>query len=81
MEIGETLYPRKPTPRQKALWAAVQDARARSLSFRGVARGLRTQRGTARRYAPAMRPPMYTRVKPATALTDTINDHDDGQFP
>ena len=71
---------RKPTPRQKALWEAVQEARARGLSLRAIARELGIHRETARRYALTESPPLYTRVKPATALSDTINNHGDGQF-
>ncbi len=71
---------RKPTPRQKALWEAVQEARARGLSLRAIARELGIHRETARRYALTESTPMYTRVKPATALSDTINNHGDGQF-
>ena len=39
---------RKPTPRQVALWEAVQEAKVRGLSIRGVAPELGMHRNTAR---------------------------------
>ena len=71
---------RKPTRRQKALWEAVQEAKARGLSLRAIARELGIHRETARRYALAESTPLYTRLKPATPLSDTIINHGDGQF-
>ena len=71
---------RKPTRRQMALSEAVQEAEARSLSLRAIARELGIHRETARRYALAKSTPLYTRPKPATPLSDTVNNHGDGQF-
>ena len=50
--------PRKPTPRQVALWEVVQEAKVRGLSIRGIARELGIHRNTARKYAAAERPPV-----------------------
>ena len=72
--------PRKPALRQKALWESVQEAKARGLSLRAIARELGIHRETARRYALAESTPLYTRLKTATPLSDTINNHGDGQF-
>ena len=49
--------PRKPTPRQTAIWKAVQEAKRRGLSLRGIARELGIHRNTAKRYAEAESPP------------------------
>ena len=49
---------RKPTPRQRTIWQAVQEAKLRGLSLRAIARELGIHRGTAKRYALAESPPM-----------------------
>ena len=59
---------------------AVQEAKTRGLSLRAIAKELRIHRETARRYALAKSTPLYTRLKPATPLSDTINNHGDGHF-
>ena len=46
-----------PTPRQLALWKAVQHAKLQSVSLRGIARELGIARNTVRRYAYATSPP------------------------
>ena len=49
---------RKPTPLQTARWNAVQKAKRRGLSIRGVARELGIHRDTAKKYMEALSPPM-----------------------
>ena len=49
---------RKPTPLQTARWNAVQKAKRRGLSTRGVARELGIHRDTAKKYMEALSPPM-----------------------
>ena len=49
---------RKPTPLQTARWNAVQKAKQRGLSIRGVARELGIHRATAKKYMEALSPPM-----------------------
>ncbi len=51
---------RKPTPRQTAIWKAVQKAKRRGLSRRAIARELGIHRDTVKRYAEAISPPVYT---------------------
>ena len=67
--------PRKPTPRQVALWEALQEANARGLSIRGIARELGIHRNTARKYAAAERPPMMALRNIPVALPDTMNNN------
>ena len=67
---------RKPTPRQVALWEALQEANARGLSIRGIARELGIHRNTARKYAAAERPPVMALRNVAVALPDTNNNAD-----
>ena len=69
--------PRKPTPRQVALWEAVQEANARGLSIRGIARELGIHRNTARKYAAAERPPVMALRNIPVALPDTMNNNAD----
>ena len=52
---------RKPTPLQTARWNAVQKAKRRGLSVRGVARELGIHRDTAKKYMEALSPPMKPR--------------------
>ncbi len=68
---------RKPTPRQVALWEAVQEANARGLSIRGIARELGIHRNTAPKYAAAERPPVTAPRTFAVALADTMNNNAD----
>ena len=49
---------RKPTPLQTSRWNAVQKAKRRGLSIRGVARELGIHRDTAKKYMEAASPPM-----------------------
>ena len=49
---------RKPTPLQTPRWNAVQKAKRRGLSIRGVARELGIHRDTAKKYMEALSPPM-----------------------
>ena len=48
---------RKPTPLQTARWRAVQKAKHKGLSIRGIARELGIHRDTAKKYMNADRPP------------------------
>jgi len=50
---------RKPTPRMQAYWEAVQEAKSRGLSLRGITRELGISRHTVMKYAKASRPPAY----------------------
>ena len=50
---------RKPTPLQTARWKAVQKAKRRGLSIRGVAREVAIHRDTAKKYMEAESPPLY----------------------
>ena len=49
---------RKPTPLQTARWKAVQKAKRKGLSIRGIARELSIHRDTVRKYMHAESPPM-----------------------
>ena len=62
---------RKPTFLQRERWKAVQEAKRRGLSIRGMARELGIHRHTARRYIGADSPP--TRHPPESA-SDTIRE-------
>ncbi len=53
-----TARSRKPTPLQTARWKAVQRAKRKGLSIRGIARELGIHRETVRKYMNAERPPM-----------------------
>ena len=50
--------PRKPTPLQTARWKAVQKAKRKGLSIRGIAREAGIHRDTARKYMHAESPPI-----------------------
>ena len=50
---------RKPTPLQTVRWRAVQKAKRRGLSVRGVAREVGIHRDTAKKYMEAESPPLY----------------------
>ena len=49
---------RKPTPLQTARWKAVQKAKRKGLSMRGIARELGIHRDTVKKYMNAESPPM-----------------------
>ena len=49
---------KKPTPLQTARWKAVQKAKRKGLSIRGIARELGIHRDTVRKYLNAERPPL-----------------------
>ena len=49
---------RKPTPLQTARWKAVQEAKGRGLSIRGIARELGIHKGTAKKQMNAKSPPI-----------------------
>ena len=53
-----TPRPRKPTPLQTARWKAVQKAKRKGLSIRGIAREVGIHRETVRKYIHAESPPM-----------------------
>ena len=62
---------RKPTPRQRVRWKAVQQAKLRGLSIRAIARELGIHRNTVRKYAEAKSPPMIrTRGRSRVSQSD-----------
>ena len=72
---------RKPTPRQRARWQAVQRAKLNGLSIRGIARELGMHRDTVRRYMAAESPPMIRpRVKSGASQSDTMTNYSDGHI-
>ena len=56
---------RKPTPLRTARWKAVQKAKRRGVSIRGIARELGIHRSTARKYMEAESPPLARARVPA----------------
>ena len=60
---------RKPTPLQTARWKAVQKAKRKGLSIRGIARELSIHRDTVRKYMNAESPPM----SPARATSQCLS--------
>ena len=60
VRVRKTVTPRstKPTPLQTARWKAVQKAKRKGLSIRGIARELGIHRDTVRKYMNAESPPM-----------------------
>ena len=58
-QVRKTVTPRrrKPTPLQTARWKAVQKAKRRGLSMRGIARELGIHRDTVKKYMNAEKPP------------------------
>ena len=50
---------RRPTPRQRALWEAVQAAKRKGLPILRIAKELGITRETVRRYGSATTPPLY----------------------
>jgi hypothetical protein len=68
----------EPTPRQLALWKAVQHAKLQGVSLRGIARELGISRNTVRRYAYATSPPAnHPRALPPESATDSIPEYAD----
>ena len=62
---------RKPTPRQRVRWKAVQQAKLRGLSIRAIARELGIHRNTVRKYAEAKSLPMMrTRGRSRVSQSD-----------
>ena len=59
VRVRKTVTPRsrKPTPLQTARWKAVQKAKHKGLSIRGIARELGIHRDTVRKYINAESPP------------------------
>ena len=55
----EPIPRRQPTPRMRAYWEAVQEAKGRGLSLRAIARELGIARNTVRKYAQATQPPVF----------------------
>ena len=53
----------------------VQEAKARGLSIRGIARELGAHRNTARKYAAAESPPVTPLRNVAVAVPDTMNNY------
>ena len=67
--------PRKPTFLQRERWKAVQQAKRKGLSIRGMARELGIHRDTVRRYIDAESPPTRrTPETPPVSTSDTIAD-------
>ena len=65
--VRKTVTPRsrKPTPLQTARWKAVQKAKRKGLSIRGIARELSIHRDTARKYMNARKPTHVARPRNA----------------
>ena len=61
-----TRHRRKPTPLQTARWKAVQKAKRKGLSIRGIARELGIHRETVRKYMDAESPPVSRRRTTST---------------
>ena len=71
VEMTVSASPRKPTFLQRERWKAVQQAKRRGLSIRGMARELGIHRHTVRRYIDAASPPTRRPPRPAS---DTITE-------
>ena len=68
-----TIPPRKPTFLEKARWKAIQKAKRKGMSIRGIARELGIHRATVRRYLDADHPPTrQVRSASTTTTSDTI---------
>lgn len=63
--------PGTPTPRQQALWEAVQGARNQGLSKRAIAKTLGISRNTVRKYFSAISPPI-TRLGRLAQVSGTV---------
>ena len=69
---------REPTPRQQAMWEAVQEAKKRGLSYRAIGRQLGIDHHTAKKYAVATHPPTYpSRRKRANPTGDGLAENAD----
>ena len=67
------IAPREPTFLQKARWQAIQKAKRKGMSIRGIARELGIHRATVRRYLDADNPPTrQSRIASTTPTSDTI---------
>ena len=67
------IAPRKPTFLQKARWQAIQKAKRKGMSIRGIARELGINRATVRKYIDAETPPTrQSRIASTTPTSDTI---------
>ena len=65
--------PRKPTFLEKARWKAIQKAKCKGMSIRGIARELGINRATVRKYIDADTPPMrQVRSASTTPTPDTM---------
>lgn len=70
----------RPTPRQQALWEAVQAAKRKGLPILRIAKVLRIKRETVRKYMAGATPPVYAdrllkQKKPETnLLTKSLNN-------
>ena len=65
--------PRKPTFLEKARWRAIQKAKRKGMSIRGIARELGINRATVRKYIDADTPPMrQVRIASTTPTPDTM---------
>ena len=65
--------PRKPTFLQKARWQAIQKAKRKGMSIRGIARELGINRATVRKYMDADHPPTrQVRIASTTPTPDTM---------
>ena len=74
-ELQVTTSPRKPTFLQRERWKAVQQAKRKGLSIRGMARELGIHRDTVRRYIDSESPPTRrTPTAPPKSTSDTIFD-------
>ena len=67
-----------PTPRQLALWKAVQHAKLQGLSLRGIARELGIARNTVRRYSRTLTPPANRpRAMPGESARESLTQFAD----
>ena len=67
------IAPRKPTFLQKARWKAIQKAKRKGMSIRGIARELGINRATVRKYIDADNPPLrQVRIASTTPPPDTM---------
>lgn len=67
--IPNSLFSRKPTPRQQSRWEAVREAKNRGLSERAIARLLGMSRKTVRKYKSTVSPVVYGTGRLASMAT------------
>ena len=67
-----TARSRKPTPLQTARWKAVQKAKRKGLTIRGIARELGIHRETVRKYMDAESPPNIARSRNVRKYRDLL---------